>query len=72
MGMTYKELDEFGKLREIERCGPLTMFERLLVKWDHLPASEVAVKVKRFFRMYAINRHIVSGGFILQALATNI
>ena len=57
MGMTYKELDEFGKLREIERCGPLTMFERLLVKWDHLPASEVAVKVKRFFRMYAINRH---------------
>ena len=57
MGMSYAELDEFGKLREIHRCGPLTMFERLLIKWDHLPPSEVATKVKRFFRYYAINRH---------------
>ena len=42
MGLTYAELDEFGKLRKIERCGPLSMFERLVIKWDHLPAAKVA------------------------------
>jgi len=36
MGMSYAELDEFGKLRKIERTGPLSMFEHLLIKWDHL------------------------------------
>ncbi len=30
MGMTYDELDEFGKLRKIHKSGPLSMFERLL------------------------------------------
>lgn len=30
MGMSYAELDEFGKLRKIGRSGPLSMFERLL------------------------------------------
>ena len=25
--------------------------------WSHLPAADVAAKVKFFFRMYAINRH---------------
>jgi len=36
MGMTYEELDEFGRLRKIERAGPLSMFEHLLLKWgDH-------------------------------------
>ena len=57
MGMTYAELDEYGKLREIERCGPLSMFERLLIKWDHLGPEEVAEKVKKFFRYYSMNRH---------------
>ena len=33
------------------------MFERILIKWDHLPASSVASKVKRFFSYYGINRH---------------
>lgn len=33
MGMTYKELDEYGKLRKIERQGPLSMFEHLLIEW---------------------------------------
>jgi NAD+ synthase (glutamine-hydrolysing) len=57
MGMTYDQLSEFGRLRKIERCGPLSMFEKLVVKWDHLPPREVAEQVKRFFRYYAINRH---------------
>ena len=36
MGMTYDELDEFGKLRKISKSGPLSMFERLLFSWNHL------------------------------------
>ena len=36
MGLTYAELDEFGKLRKIERCGPLSAFERLVIMWDHM------------------------------------
>ncbi len=57
MGMTYEELSRFGRLRKIERCGPLSMFEKLAAEWPHLPPPEVAEKVKRFFYHYAINRH---------------
>ena len=31
--MTYDELDTFGRLRKIEKCGPVSMFERLLITW---------------------------------------
>ncbi|MCP4357567.1 MAG: NAD(+) synthase [Chloroflexi bacterium] len=57
MGMTYEELSRFGRLRKIERCGPLAMFEKLAYEWDHLPPQEIAKKVKHFFTTYAINRH---------------
>lgn len=57
MGMTYEELGVFGVLRKIHRCGPVSMFMKLLEKWSHLAASEVAVKVKRFFYYYSVNRH---------------
>jgi len=66
MGMTYAELDEYGKLRKIHRSGPVQMFERLLISWRERinPATgkvfkpiEVADKVKQFFKYYAINRH---------------
>ncbi|MCA9968672.1 MAG: NAD(+) synthase, partial [Anaerolineales bacterium] len=57
MGMTYAELSRFGRLRKVERCGPLSMFETLVYEWDHLPPREVAEKVKRFFYHYAANRH---------------
>jgi NAD+ synthase (glutamine-hydrolysing) len=57
MGMSYAELDTFGKLRKIEKCGPVSMFEKLVVMWDHLKPREIAEKVKKFFRFYAINRH---------------
>ncbi len=57
MGMTYAELSRFGKLRKIQRCGPVGMFEKLVHEWRHLSPGEVAAKVKRFFRYYAINRH---------------
>ncbi len=57
MGMTYDELDEFGKLRKISKSGPLSMFERLLFNWPHLSPRVVAEKVKRFFYFYSLNRH---------------
>lgn len=57
MGLTYVELSTFGRLRKIDRLGPVAMFERLTLEWDHLEVDDVAVKVKRFFRTYAANRH---------------
>lgn len=57
MGLSYDELAVLGRLRKIERCGPLETFERLLSEWAHLAPTQVAVKVQRFYRSYAANRH---------------
>ncbi|XP_069581843.1 glutamine-dependent NAD(+) synthetase-like [Brachyistius frenatus] len=58
MGMTYSELSVIGRLRKISKCGPFSMFCKLLHLWrDALSPSEVAQKVKHFFRMYSVNRH---------------
>ncbi|QLG71984.1 hypothetical protein HG535_0C03370 [Zygotorulaspora mrakii] len=58
MGMTYEELSVFGYLRKVEKCGPYSMFLKLLHQWSpRLSASQVAEKVKKFFFYYAINRH---------------
>jgi NAD+ synthase (glutamine-hydrolysing) len=57
MGMTYEELSRFGKLRKIHRSGPVSMFEKLVHEWSHLPPHEVAAKIKRFFYFYSVNRH---------------
>lgn len=58
MGMTYDELNVFGRLRKQQNCGPYSMFTELVPMWaaSHT-AEEVAEKVKHFFRCYAINRH---------------
>jgi NAD+ synthase (glutamine-hydrolysing) len=58
MGMSYEELSVFGRLRKVSKCGPFSMFEKLLHVWsDRLTPFEIAVKVKRFFYFYSINRH---------------
>ncbi|CAO3673238.1 unnamed protein product [Rhizopus stolonifer] len=58
MGMTYDDLSKYGRLRKVERCGPYSMFTKLVHEWgDQLRPSEVAAKVKRFFFFYSINRH---------------
>ncbi|XP_042271924.1 glutamine-dependent NAD(+) synthetase isoform X1 [Thunnus maccoyii] len=58
MGMTYSELSVIGRLRKISKCGPFSMFCKLIHMWkDALSPTEVAQKVKRFFRMYSVNRH---------------
>jgi NAD+ synthase (glutamine-hydrolysing) len=60
MGMTYEEIETFGKLRVAKKCGPVSMFHKLRDLWKALPGSVIADKVKRFFRYYAINRHKVT------------
>ncbi|KAM4596990.1 glutamine-dependent NAD(+) synthetase isoform 1-T1 [Fundulus diaphanus] len=58
MGMTYSELSVIGRLRKISKCGPFSMFCKLIHMWkDVFSPTEVAQKVKRFFRMYSVNRH---------------
>eukprot|EP00268_Persea_americana_P054762 TRINITY_DN6309_c0_g1_i1.p1 TRINITY_DN6309_c0_g1~~TRINITY_DN6309_c0_g1_i1.p1 ORF type:complete len:734 (+),score=147.33 TRINITY_DN6309_c0_g1_i1:183-2384(+) len=58
MGMTYEELSVYGRLRKIFRCGPVAMFQNLCYRWSgRLSPSDVAAKVKYFFKYYSINRH---------------
>lgn len=61
MGMSYDELSRFGRLRKVEKCGPVAMFVKLYHEWSQPPlnltAEQVAEKVKRFWFFYAINRH---------------
>ncbi|KAJ7985799.1 hypothetical protein DPEC_G00344220 [Dallia pectoralis] len=58
MGMTYSELSVIGRLRKISKCGPYSMFCKLIHTWrEALSPLQVAIKVKHFFRMYSVNRH---------------
>lgn len=71
MGMTYAELTTFGRLRKVHKLGPYGAFQRLSHEWSidrprrdddedeapRLEPGEIAVKVKKFFHYYAINRH---------------
>ena len=58
MGMTYDELSVFGRLRKVEKCGPWSMFTKLVHEWgSFLSPPQVAEKVKHFFFEYARNRH---------------
>ncbi|KAK7687710.1 glutamine-dependent NAD(+) synthetase [Cerrena zonata] len=58
MGMTYDELSVFGRLRKVEKCGPYSMFTKLVHEWgSFLSPTQVAEKVKHFFFEYARNRH---------------
>ena len=58
MKMTYSELEVYGHLRRSQRCGPVSMFQKLLGMWsDRMTPIEIAEKVKAFFTYYAINRH---------------
>lgn len=34
MGMTYDELSVFGRLRKVEKCGPYSMFTKLVARWS--------------------------------------
>ncbi|XP_065858988.1 glutamine-dependent NAD(+) synthetase-like isoform X2 [Euphorbia lathyris] len=48
----------YGKWRRNLRCGPVSMFQNLCHKWaSSLTPSEVAERVKNFFKNYSVNRH---------------
>jgi NAD+ synthase (glutamine-hydrolysing) len=59
MGLTYAELSVFGILRRVEKLGPWSCYLRLLGTWKErdLTPRQIAEKVMRFFRNYALNRH---------------
>ncbi|ESO04999.1 hypothetical protein HELRODRAFT_191543 [Helobdella robusta] len=58
MGMTYDELSLYGRLRSVYRCGPFSMYAKLLSHWkDRHTPEEIAKKVKFFFQSYSANRH---------------
>ncbi|KAK0457751.1 uncharacterized protein EV420DRAFT_1547161 [Desarmillaria tabescens] len=58
MGMTYDELSVFGRLRKVEKCGPYSMFTKLVHEWgSFLSPVQIAEKVKLFFFEHARNRH---------------
>ena len=57
MGMTYDELGWFGRLRKLSRCGPVSMYQKLLGVWPDLLPTVIAQKVQRFFYFYGMNRH---------------
>ncbi|KAF4591371.1 Glutamine-dependent NAD(+) synthetase [Ophiocordyceps camponoti-floridani] len=60
MGLTYEELSVFGVLRKVDKLGPWSAYLRLLSDWRDRPGygpREIAEKVFRFFRYYAMNRH---------------
>ena len=58
MGLTYKELSVFGRLRKVSKLGPFGTWEKLIHEWqDIMTPQEIFEKVKTFFHFYGINRH---------------
>ena len=58
MGMTYDELSIFGRLRKVDKCGPYSMFTKLVGEWGTtLSPLQIAEKVKFFFTHHTRNRH---------------
>lgn len=56
LGLTYKEISLIGKIRKVDHCGPYFVFMKLISEEGYNP-REAAQKVKRFFWLYAKNRH---------------
>jgi NAD+ synthase (glutamine-hydrolysing) len=56
IGLNFEEIKTMAEFRKIEKCGPLSMFYRCYETWGGSP-EETAIKVKRFFILYANNRH---------------
>lgn len=57
LGVTYDELAIMGQLRKDYKCGPYSMFRRLIKLWSDKSTEYILDKVKLFFRRYAVNRH---------------
>lgn len=42
MGMTYDELSIFGRLRKVDKCGPYSMYTKLVHEWSSTASPEEA------------------------------
>jgi len=50
MGMTYDELSIFGRLRKVDKCGPYSMFTKLVNEWgSFLSPTQVRRALQREF-----------------------
>ena len=45
MGMTYDELSVFGRLRKVDKCGPYSMFTKLVHEWGSF-LSPIQVRLR--------------------------
>jgi NAD+ synthase (glutamine-hydrolysing) len=48
MGMTYDELSVFGRLRKVDKCGPYSMFTKLVHEWGNF-LSPIQVRLDSFW-----------------------
>jgi NAD+ synthase (glutamine-hydrolysing) len=51
MGMTYDELSTYGRLRKIQKCGPYSMYIKLIQEWGHKLSP---LQVRSFVLFYPI------------------
>ena len=57
-GLTYSELSMFGMLRKVDKLGPWSTYERLLLLWQGQRTPEqISEKVMHFFRTHTLSRH---------------
>ncbi|CAE6506336.1 unnamed protein product [Rhizoctonia solani] len=54
MGMTYDELSVFGRLRKVEKCGPYSMFCKLIQEWGSM-LSPIQVRIFSYSRSSPID-----------------
>ncbi|CAG8714052.1 573_t:CDS:2, partial [Acaulospora colombiana] len=57
MGMTYNELSIFGRLRKVEKCGPYSMFTKLVNEWSAI-LSPTQVRAVRLFSQQSHNHFV--------------
>ena len=64
MGMTYEELSEYGRLRLPGRCGPFSMFTKLVPRWRHkYSVKQVVVVHKNKISLYNVPSYKTGASF---------
>lgn len=58
MGMTYDELSVFGRLRKVEKCGPYSMFTKLVNEWGSM-LSPIQASIPAFAPIFSLTPNIV-------------
>ena len=69
MGLTYDELSLFGRLRKIDRCGPYSMFTKLLNTWNNICPVDIAEKV-RFYLVIVFYKNMNKKNILILFIRT--